>query len=265
MFSAGAGVFFPEPEFFLPEPEPEVKNPEFAQHYYENVLSRSNYKIKLEYFDKQKRSTQNSNPKRKRNIVWFNPPYGKNVRTNVAHKFLAPIDKHLPKSSVLHKIFNRNSVKVSYSCIPNAKNNISNHNRRVLNNKMTSINKKTCNCRTRVSRAIGMIRRAKPYVKIDTLKLMYQSLVLPYFDYCSLVWANCSQTLKNKVQRLQNRAARVITGDSCDIRSKDILNKLGWKNLEERRISQTEAYVTKALQGKCPENINTVFTPGLQM
>ena len=36
MFSAGAGVFFPEPEFFLPEPEPEpeVKNPEFAQHYH---------------------------------------------------------------------------------------------------------------------------------------------------------------------------------------------------------------------------------------
>ena len=101
---------------------------------------------------------------------------------------------------------------------------------------------------TRDSRAIGMIRRAKP-----TLKLMYQSLVLPYFNYCSLVWANCSQTLKNKAQRLQNRAARVITGDSYDIRSKDILNILGWKNLEERRISQTEAYVTKALQGKCPE------------
>ena len=35
MFSAGAGLFFPEPEFFLPEPEPEpeVKNAEFAQHY----------------------------------------------------------------------------------------------------------------------------------------------------------------------------------------------------------------------------------------
>ena len=36
MFSAGAGVFFPEPEFFLPEPE--VKNPEFAQHY--SVLNK---------------------------------------------------------------------------------------------------------------------------------------------------------------------------------------------------------------------------------
>ena len=31
--------------------------------------------------------------------------------------------------------------------MPNAKSNISNHNRRVLNNKMTSNNEKTCNCR----------------------------------------------------------------------------------------------------------------------
>ena len=114
---------------------------------YDNALSCINYNIKLEYSDKQKRSAQNSNPKRKRNIIWFNPPYSKNVRTNVTYKFLALIDKHFPKSSVLHKIFNRNSVKVSYSCMPNAKSNISNHDRRVLNNKMTSINEKTCNCR----------------------------------------------------------------------------------------------------------------------
>ena len=90
---------------------------------------------------------------------------------------------------------------------------------------------------------------------------MYQSLVLPYFDYCSLTWTNCNQTLKNKVQRLQNRAARVKTGDIYDILSKDILNKLGFKNLEKRRISKTEAYVTKALQGKCPQNINAMFIP----
>ena len=90
---------------------------------------------------------------------------------------------------------------------------------------------------------------------------MYQSLVLPYMDYCSLVWANCNQTLKNEVQRLQNRAVRVTTRDSYDICSKNILSKLGWKNLEERRISQTEAYVTKALQGKCPENTNAIFIP----
>ena len=77
---------------------------------------------------------------------------------------------------------------------------------------------------------------------------MYQSLVLTYFDYCSLIWGNCNQTLKGKIQRLQNRAAQIITGDTYDVHSKDILSRSGWKNLEERRVLQTESYVTKALQ-----------------
>ena len=100
----------------------------------------------------------------------------------------------------------------------------------------------------KASRAIGVIRRAKKYVRQDTLELMYHSLVLPYFDYCSLVWNNCSQTLKDKIQRLQNRAARAITGDNYDIRSNDILHKLGWNNLQDRRTSQTLSYVKKALK-----------------
>ena len=112
---------------------------------------------------------------------------------------------------------------------------------------------------TKVSRAIGIIRRVKKYVSQDTLELMYCSLVLPYFDYCSLVWDNCSQTLKDKVQKLQNRAARVITGDNYDIRSSDILKKLGWNNLQDRRNSQTINYVTQALFKKCPEGINQMF------
>ena len=74
-----------------------------------------------------------------------------------------------------------------------------------------------------------------------------------------MVWGNCNETLRNKIQKLQNRAARVITGDSYEVRSIDILNKLGWKNLEERRILQTQTYVSKALQGNCPENINEMF------
>ena len=42
----------------------------------------------------------------------------------------------------------------------------------------------------KASRAIGVIRRAKKYVKQDTLELMCHCLVLPYFDYCSFVWNN---------------------------------------------------------------------------
>ena len=55
------------------------------------------------------------------------------------------------------------------------------------------------NLSIKASRAIAVIRRAKRCLNQDALKVMYNSLVLPYFDYCSLVWNNCSQTLKNKV------------------------------------------------------------------
>jgi hypothetical protein len=37
-----------------------------------------------------------------------------------------------------------------------------------------------------------------------------------------------------KLQKLQNRAARVITGKSYDVRSKDILEELSWQPLMER-------------------------------
>ena len=49
----------------------------------------------------------------KKLIILFNSPFSKNVKTNVGCKFLCLIDKHFPRTKKLHKIFNRNNVKVS--------------------------------------------------------------------------------------------------------------------------------------------------------
>ena len=87
--------------------------------------------------------------------IYIYTPYSKNVKTNVAQKFLRLIDKHFPKSSKLHKIFNRNSIKVSYSCMPNVKSNISSHNHRVLKKANASTNAKLCNCRDKNECPLG--------------------------------------------------------------------------------------------------------------
>ena len=47
--------------------------------------------------------------------------------------FLKLIDKHFPPSNKLHKLFNRHTVRVSYSCMTNMKNLIRKHNRKILN------------------------------------------------------------------------------------------------------------------------------------
>ena len=74
------------------------------------------------------------------------------------------------------------------------------------------------NISKKVSKGIGMLRRAnfKPFVSTETLIYIYQTLVQTNFDYCSMVWGNCGETLKEKLQKLHNRAVRVITGDTYE-------------------------------------------------
>ena len=60
-------------------------------------------------------------------------------------------------------------------------------------------------------------RRSKGFLDKDTLKTIYSAFVLPHFDYCALVRHNCSKALQNKLQKLQNKAGRIITDDSYEI------------------------------------------------
>ena len=69
------------------------------------------------------------------------------MTTNVAKKFLDLIDKHFPIHNKLHQIFNRNTVKVSYSCTGNIAQVIKSHNKRVTQPKSTVT--PPCNCRKR--------------------------------------------------------------------------------------------------------------------
>ena len=83
---------------------------------YENTLENSGYSsINLSYTQ-----TRENQPKHNRSRkIWFNPPYSQNVITNVAKRFLNLLDHHFPKSNKMHKIFNRNKVKIRYSCTEN--------------------------------------------------------------------------------------------------------------------------------------------------
>ena len=69
---------------------------------------------------------------RKRKITWYNPPWDSNVKTNLGRKFLLVVDKCFPKNHPLNKIFNRHTLKLSYSCMPNMKAVTSSHNKNML-------------------------------------------------------------------------------------------------------------------------------------
>ena len=84
----------------------------------------------------------------------------------------------------------------------------------------------------KVLRGLRILRTFRGTLPTEQLVSLYNALILPHFDYCSIIWGNCGLVLKNKLQVLQNRAARIITNSPYEVRSYKILNKLGWDNLE---------------------------------
>ena len=90
---------------------------------YESALKNSGFGTQLKYSTAEKRPRN-----RKRNIIWFNPPFNSTLTTNLGKQFLALITKHFPQHHKFSKIFNRNTVKLSYSGSPNMKSVISSHN-----------------------------------------------------------------------------------------------------------------------------------------
>jgi hypothetical protein len=116
---------------------------------YQDALRKSGYDHQLEY-SIPITTNNGKTPGRARNITWFNPPFSKNVTTNIGKRFLQFIREEFPASNPLHKIFNPNTLKISYSCMPNIKQYIDSHNKSLIkqNSSQTpDTNIKTCNCR----------------------------------------------------------------------------------------------------------------------
>ena len=73
---------------------------------YQTALEHSNFTQKVEYIP---HATQQSRRIRQRNIIRSNPPFSKNIKTNIAPNFLNLEDTHFPAGHKLHKIFNQNT------------------------------------------------------------------------------------------------------------------------------------------------------------
>ncbi len=68
------------------------------------------------------------------------------------------------------------------------------------------------------------------------------------------------ETLAAKLQKLQNRAFRIITRENYSTRSADMLNKLGIPNLEKRRMQQLSILMYKVKNRLVPDYLCDMFT-----
>ena len=113
--------------------------------------------------------------------------------------------------------------------------------------------------RTKVSRALGFLKYAKKFLPQDTLSKMYRGIVEPHFRYCCSVWGCCGKTQLDNLQKLQNRAARIVTNNSFRVSAADLIKRLGWPTISDIILCETATIMYKSNNGLAPEYLSELF------
>ena len=104
----------------------------------------------------------------------------------------------------------------------------------------------------KIASGIGAVKRIRDFVPTPTLHCIYNALIQSQFDYCNIVWVNCGKTLFDRPQKLQNRAARVLTFSRYDADANRLFRQLNWKDLSTQFQMQKAPMVYKSLNDLVP-------------
>ena len=226
---------------------------------YQSALKESGYQHKLTY----QPSATKAKKKRQRNIIWYNPPYSSNVSTNIGHRFIKLVKEHFPKHHVLNKIFNKNTIKVSYSCMNNIKNIIDNHNKSLLRKaeeRDNSNSTKKCNCRTKNSCPLNG--------ECQTKNVVYQATVTSGQDEHKETYIGITETSfktrynnhRTSFKYDNKRSATELSNYIWDLKSRNVNFNITWKI-----IARAPPYnISKRKCGLCTaEKYFIIFQPHL--
>ena len=110
-----------------------------------------------------------------------------------------------------------------------------------------------------LSRNIGTINRAKFFVDKKHLLLLYNSLVLPYINYCCLVWGHTFPTYLHKIETLQKRAVRIIDQQHWLAHSNPIFGNLKLLKVKDIAQQQTIMVMHRKITRTLPDTLDPLF------
>ena len=160
------------------------------------------------------------------------------------------IDKHFKHNNILHKIFNRKTLKISYSCTKNIFQIINNHNKEIIkechyrtnnnnkndnNNNINNNSKQSeCNCKTRINCPMNGL------CNLDNV--VYQGIIYPkedvkdrktYIGILSMKWksryANHKFSFSN--EHLKNQTA--LSKHFWSLKNKGLTPEIQWSILKK--------------------------------
>ena len=73
------------------------------------------------------------------------------------------------------------------------------------------------------------------------------------------MWGSCSKTLSQKLQKLQNRTAHVITFSNYDCSTDELLRMVNWVKLDRQHLVNKSIMMYKIVNNMVPEYLSSRF------
>ena len=102
------------------------------------------------------------------------------------------------------------------------------------------------------------LRRISKYLNPKLRMIAFNSFIRSQFNYCPLIWGDNNKTQTTKLEKLQERALRIVFND-YDSSYEILLSRAGIDSLASRRRNQLANVVCKAVNGIAPPYICDLF------
>ena len=114
-----------------------------------------------------------------------------------------------------------------------------------------------------VSKMVSFMGRLRHIINEQSMNLIYKSFILPQFDYADIVWDSGKRNHVNMIQKLQNRAGRIILNINpySHTSTHQVHQTLQWDYLVSRRKQHLLQLVYKALHNMTPSYLTDKFEP----
>ena len=111
----------------------------------------------------------------------------------------------------------------------------------------------------KASKRVGVLPRLRNLIPTEAKLLLYKSSILPHLTYCHLIWHFCKASDARKVERVQERALKIVY-NTHSVEYSNLLNRANLPNLQNRRLQDLATLMYKVKYGLVPRNVVDIFS-----
>ena len=111
---------------------------------------------------------------------------------------------------------------------------------------------------TKASQKLNALARVSSYMDLPKRRIIMKAFINSQFGYCPLIWMSHSRNLNNRINRIQERALRIVYNDK-NATFDELLEKDKSVTVHSRNLQILATEMFKVRNGLGPEILNDVF------